>query len=96
MNEIVTLQGLRIFMNKFLARMKSIYLEKANMDSTPTSGSSNPVTSDGIYNAISTRVTVSVEPSDGTTTWIEVPTENLIIGDTEPTGQNAIWIEVTK
>lgn len=96
MNEIVTLQGLKIFLNKFISRLETIYIKKASMDSIPTSGSSNPVTSDGIYNAISTRVTVSVEPSDGTTTWIEVPTENMIVGDTEPTGQNALWIEVKK
>lgn len=41
-----------------------------------------------------TNISVSVEPSDGTETWIEVPVENLIVGSTEPTDQNSIWMEV--
>lgn len=41
-----------------------------------------------------TNVSVSVEPSDGTGTWIEVPVENLIVGGTEPTDTNALWLEV--
>lgn len=41
-----------------------------------------------------TNVSVSIEPSYGTETWIEVPTEDLYIGGTEPTAQNTIWIEL--
>lgn len=29
-----------------------------------------------------------------TETWIEVPTEDLYIGGTEPTAQNTVWIEL--
>lgn len=41
-----------------------------------------------------TNVSVSIEPSDGAETWIEVPVENLIVGGTEPTDTNALWLEV--
>lgn len=41
-----------------------------------------------------TNVSVSIEPSGGTETWIEVPTEDLYIGGTEPTAQNTVWIEL--
>lgn len=40
------------------------------------------------------NISVSIEPSDGTETWIEVPVENLIVGSTEPTDQNSIWMEI--
>ena len=51
-------------------------------------------TKEELKEAVGTRVTVSVEPSDGTETWIEVPTEDLYIGGTEPTAQNTVWIEL--
>lgn len=51
-------------------------------------------TKEELKEAVDTRVTVSVEPSDGTETWIEVPTEDLYIGGTEPTAQNTVWIEL--
>lgn len=37
---------------------------------------------------------ISVSVDSQGTTWIEVPVENLIVGDTEPTNTNAIWMEV--
>lgn len=44
------------------------------------------------------NVTLSVEASAGssTSTWIEVPTEDMYIGRTEPTDQNTIWLEVSE
>lgn len=51
-------------------------------------------TKEELKEAVDTRVTVSVEPSDGTETWIEVPTEDLYVGGTEPTAQNTVWIEL--
>lgn len=51
-------------------------------------------TKEELKEAVDTRVTVSVKPSDGTETWIEVPTEDLYIGGTEPTAQNTVWIEL--
>lgn len=92
--KFLDLDGLKYAVGKLKALI-STKQDKLTFDNTPTSGSSNPVTSDGIYQAISTRVTVSVEPSDGTTTWIEVPTEGLYIGSTEPTDDNALWLEIS-
>lgn len=51
-------------------------------------------TKEELKEAVDTRVTVSIEPSDGTETWIEVPTEDLYIGGTEPNAQNTVWIEL--
>lgn len=51
-------------------------------------------TKEELKEAVDTRVTVSVEPSDGTETWIEVPTADLYVGGTEPTAQNTVWIEL--
>lgn len=65
-------------------------------DSKPTSGSTNPVTSGGIYDAINNGITLSVEPSAGSSIWVEVPTENVYVGSTEPTNQNTIWLEISK
>lgn len=90
MSKLITLDRLKTFLKKLDSRFQ----EQLTFDSTPTSGSTNPVTSEGIYNALSKSVSVSVEPSDGTETWIEVPVENLIVGSTEPTDQNSIWMEV--
>lgn len=42
------------------------------------------------------NVTLSVETSAGSSTWIEVSTEDMYIGGTEPTSQNTIWIEVSE
>lgn len=53
-------------------------------------------TKEELKEAVGTRVTVSVEPSDGTETWIEVPTEDMYVGGTEPTDQSAIWLEVSE
>ena len=70
--------------------------DKLTFDNTPTSGSTNPLTSGGIYDAINNGITLSVEPSAGSSTWIEVPTEDMYIGGTEPTDQNTIWLEVSE
>lgn len=51
-------------------------------------------TKEELKEAVDTRVTVSIEPSDGAETWIEVPTEDLYIGGTEPTDTNTLWLEV--
>lgn len=36
--------------------------DQLTFDSTPTEGSTNPVTSGGIYNAINNGITISLEP----------------------------------
>lgn len=69
--------------------------DKLTFDNTPTSGSTNPVTSGGVYDAIN-NVTLSVKPYAWSSTWIEVPTEDLYIGGTEPTDKNTIWLEVSE
>lgn len=39
------------------------------------------------------NITISVnEP--GTDTWIELPTEDLVIGGTDPQGKNTLWVEL--
>jgi hypothetical protein len=90
MSKLITLDRLKTFLKKLDSRFQ----KQLTFDSTPTSGSTNPVTSEGIYNALSKSVSVSIEPSDGTETWIEVPVENLIVGSTEPTDTNALWLEL--
>lgn len=89
MAKLITLDRLKTFLSKLDARFQ----KTLTFDSTPTKGSTNPVTSGGIYDAINNGVTISVEPSDGSSTWIEVPTEYLYVGGTEPTNDNVIWIE---
>lgn len=42
------------------------------------------------------NVTLSVEASAGSSTWIEVPTEDMYIGGTEPTTEHTIWLEVSE
>lgn len=93
--KFLDLAGLKYAVTKLKALI-SAKQDRLSFDSTPTSGSSNPVTSDGIYQALNNGATVSIEPSAGTTTWIEVPTENLYVGGTQPTSQNTIWIEVNE
>ena len=93
--KFLDLAGLKYAVTKLKALI-SAKQDRLSFDSTPTSGSNNPVTSDGIYQALNNGVTVSIEPSAGTTTWIEVPTENLYVGGTQPTSQNTIWIEVNE
>lgn len=70
--------------------------DKLTFDSTPTSGSTNPVTSGGVYDAINNGITLSIEASAGSSTWIEVPTEDFYVGGTEPTADNTIWLEVSE
>lgn len=88
------LNGLKYTVNK-IKELINKKQDKLIFDDAPTAGSSNPVTSDGIYQAINTGVTVGIEPSGGSTTWIEVPTENLYVGGTEPTEQNTLWLEIS-
>ena len=71
--------GLRYVITKIKALINDKQ-DKLTFDTTPTSGSSNPVTSDGIYQAVNNGITVSIEPSAGSETWIEVPTEDLYVG----------------
>ena len=85
--------GLRYVITKIKA-LSNDKQDKLTFDTTPTSGSSNPVTSDGIYQAVNNGITVSIEPSAGSETWIEVPTEDLYVGGNEPTENNTLWLEL--
>lgn len=85
--------GLRYVITKIKALINDKQ-DKLTFDTTPTSGSSNPVTSDGIYQAVNNGITVSIEPSAGSETWIEVPTEDLYVGGNEPTENNTLWLEL--
>lgn len=82
-----------------VSKIKTLIAAKQNkltFDSKPTSGSTNPVTSGGVYDAINNGITLSVKPYAWSSTWIEVPTEDMYIGGTEPTDQNTIWLEVNE
>lgn len=82
-----------------VSKIKTLIAAKQNkltFDSKPTSGSTNPVTSGGEYDAINNGITLSVEPYAGSSNWIEVSTEDMYIGGTEPTDQNTIWLEVSE
>lgn len=59
--------GLRYVITKIKALINDKQ-DKLTFDTTPTSGSSNPVTSDGIYQAVNNGITVSIEPSAGSET----------------------------
>ena len=85
--------GLRYVITKIKALINDKQ-DKLTFDTTPTSGSSNPVTSDGIYQAVNNGITVSIEPSAGSETWIEAPTEDLYVGGNEPTENNTLWPEL--
>lgn len=43
---------------------------------------------------VDNQVSVSIESSDGSSNWIEVKTEDLYVGGSEPTEQNVLWMEV--
>ena len=60
--KFLDLAGLKYAVTKLKALI-SAKQDRLSFDSTPTSGSSNPVTSDGIYQALNNGVTVSIEPS---------------------------------
>lgn len=45
------------------------------------------------YLSMPADVTVSILPT-GSSTWIEVDMDNMVVGGTQPTDQNAIWMEV--
>lgn len=51
--------GLRYVITKIKALINDKQ-DKLTFDTTPTSGSSNPVTSDGIYQAVNNGITVSI------------------------------------
>lgn len=77
----------------FAEKIAETYQKKLMFDDTPTAGSSNPVTSAGIREALDTGVTVSIKPS-GSENWIEVGTENIYIGADDPQDEAALWLEI--
>lgn len=44
--------------------------------------------------ALEPDVSLSINDPRGSSVWIEVPVEHLIVGSTTPTDHNAIWIEI--
>lgn len=44
--------------------------------------------------ALEPDVSLSINDPGGSSVWIEVPVEHLIVGSTTPTDHNAIWIEI--
>lgn len=72
--------------------MKLITLDKLNTFLTKLL--SIFATKEELKKAVDNQVSVSIEPSDGGSNWIEMKTEDLYVGGTEPTEQNVLWMEV--
>ena len=96
--KMVSLTGLKTF----LAKLKSTFATKSEVnqkqdkltfDSTPTSGSTNPVTSGGIYDALGPAL--FLEDQD-TGEWVGVPIRSksgFVVSDTEPSDHDVIWLK---
>lgn len=89
----------------FLAKMSSTFAKKTDVesalsakqnkltfDTVPQSGSTNPVTSDGIYNAV-THLSGMLVEEKGSGTMEPVDIQDVVMSDTQPTQACAVWIE---
>ena len=98
---LVQLNQLRTFMTK----LSSIFAKKTDvesalsakenkltLDTVPKSGSTNPVTSDGVYNAVTHLAGMLVEEK-GSGTMEPVDIQNVVMSDTQPTEACSVWIE---
>lgn len=98
---LVQLNQLRTFMTK----LSSIFAKKTDVesalsakenkltfDTVPKSGSNNPVTSDGVYNAVTHLAGMLVEEK-GSGTMEPVDIQNVVMSDTQPTEACSVWIE---
>lgn len=97
---LVQLNQLRTFMTK----LSSIFAKKTDVesalsakenkltfDTVPKSGSTNPVTSDGVYNAVTHLAGMLVEEK-GSGTMEPVDIQNVVMSDTQPTEACSVWI----
>nr|DAO43309.1 MAG TPA: hypothetical protein [Caudoviricetes sp.] len=96
--KMVSLTGLKTFLTK----LKSTFAtktevnqkqDKLTFDSTPTSGSTNPVTSGGVYDALGPSLFLS---DQDTGEWVGVPIRSksgMALSDTEPSDHDVIWLK---
>ena len=96
--KMVSLTGLKTFLTK----LKSTFAtktevnqkqDKLTFDSTPTSGSTNPVTSGGVYDALGPSLFLS---DQDTGEWVGVPIRSksgMALSDTEPSAHDVIWLK---
>ena len=96
--KMVSLTGLKTLLTK----LKSTFAtktevnqkqDKLTFDSTPTSGSTNPVTSGGVYDALGPSLFLS---DQDTGEWVGVPIRSksgMALSDTEPSDHDVIWLK---
>lgn len=96
--KMVSLTGLKTFLTK----LKSIFAtktevsskqDKLTFDSAPTSGSTNPVTSGGVYDALGPAL--FLEDQD-TGEWVGASIRSksgIVLSDTEPSDHDVIWLK---
>ncbi len=89
----------------FLSKLSSIFAKKTDVesalsakenkltfDTVPKSGSTNPVTSDGVYNAV-THLSGMLVEEKGSGTMEPVDIQDVVMSDTQPTEACSVWIE---
>ncbi|WP_417208237.1 hypothetical protein [Acidaminococcus fermentans] len=96
--KMVSLTGLKTFLVKLKATFATKTdvakkQDKLTFDSTPTSGSVNPVTSGGVYDALGPSLFLA---DQDTGEWVGVPIRSktgFVVSDTEPTDHDVIWLK---
>ena len=89
----------------FMTKLSSIFAKKTDVeselsakenkltfDTVPKSGSTNPVTSDGVFNAVTHLAGMLVEEK-GSGTMEPVDIQDVVMSDTQPTEACSVWIE---
>lgn len=96
--KMVSLTGLKTFLTK----LKSTFATKSEVnqkqdkltfDSTPTSGSTRPFTSGGIYDALGPSLFLA---DQDTGEWVGAPIRSrsgIVVSNTEPTDHDVIWLK---
>lgn len=96
--KMVSLTGLKTFLVKLKATFATKTdvakkQDKLTFDSTPTSGSANPVTSGGVYNALGPSLFLA---DQDTREWVGAPIRSnsgIVLSDTEPADHDVIWLK---
>ena len=96
--KMISLAGLQTFLTKLKATFATQAevakkQDQLTFDTTPTSGSTNPVTSGGVYDALGPSL--FLQDSD-TGEWVGAPIKSksgIVLSDTEPTDHNVLWLK---
>lgn len=84
--KFLDLDGLKYFKNKMDAAYTGKYVPQG-------------ITINGVAlnkTGITINDDTKLSKTDATSTWIEVPTEDMYVGGTEPTAEHTIWLEVSE